>query len=397
MSDFGIVPEGFKPKTLRDCLSETEALQLSEISNELDVSVASPDGQRNAISARQAALVWELLLELWGILDPDNAEGVALVNVCKLTGTVPHDATYTLVRATVDVLAGTELLAGEVFANVNGKPDSRFTPVQDFTAPSSGAFTIAFRAEFAGPVPCGAGTLTQISVGPVTGTWNTVANAADGTLGEPADDEHTLRLRRVAELAAGGSSSVPALQTDISQAKNAAGDFLVSYVRVVDNDTSTTDADGRPRNSVECILVPSGTTVAGEVALFLFTAKGGGPTAFGLTSDTFTDTTGEVRVVHFTIPSSVQIWVKYSIKTTDDFAGVTDFQTNVAATLNAGARPGAVVAEIWDAQTAAKLPGVTNATVTQGLAVDPVGTVDITIGPRARASYDATRVQVVLL
>lgn len=396
--DFGIVPEGFKPKILRDCLGEIDDAQLTNISPLLDVSEASPDGMRNAIAARQEALVWELFGTLYEMLDPEKAEGALLISACKLSGTVPQSATFTTVPALVNVEAGTTLGTGDVFANVHGKPDVRFTPAVDLVAVTAGTYPVVFQSEFAGPVPCPAGTLDQISVGPSVGTWNAVSNATDGTLGEPADDDTRLRLRRIAELAAAGSSSIPALTTDIKQAKNLAGDPLVTFVHVFENATSATDSAGRPRNSIECLLVPSGTNQVGELASFLFGATGGGPTRFGLTSDTFTDTTGEMRTIAYTVPTQVLIFVKYTISVGSDFPGATAFEQAVATALNAKAQPGASFAQIWDAELAAQQTGVLNASaVTQGLTTSPVGIVDIPIGPRSQAVYDSSRVQVVIV
>jgi hypothetical protein len=61
MTDFGVVPEGFRLKVLRDVLDEIEGDQKAEISTTLDVTPESPDGQRNGISARQHASSWEVL------------------------------------------------------------------------------------------------------------------------------------------------------------------------------------------------------------------------------------------------------------------------------------------------------------------------------------------------
>jgi hypothetical protein len=396
MADFGIVPEGFRTKILRECLDEIEQSQLADISAELDVSPQSPDGQRNAIAARAEALIWELAGSLYEMLDPEKAEGALLVSACKLSGTVPQAATFSTVSVVVNLDALTELTAGVVWLNVSGKPTVRATPVEDLTATIAGDYTLTFRAEFAGPVAFPAGALTETSVGPAVGAINSAANALDGRLGLVADTEATLRLRRVAELAAAGSSSVPGLTTDLLQAKNAIGDPLVTYALVFENSTDTTDANGRPRKSIECLVVPSGTNAAGELAAFIWQAKGGGPSTFGTSSEAFTDETGALRTVYYSVPTDVLLYVKYTLKTNDSFAGSAAFKTTVAALLNA-VQPGAAFAEIWDAQVAANQPGVTNAVVTQGLTASPVGTADIAIGVRSRAAYDSTRIEVVLV
>lgn len=395
MTEFGIVPEGFRAKTLRECLSDIESDQLINISRALDVSPTSPDGQRNAIESRAQGLVWELFNAVYDMLDPDKAEGAALIALCKLTGTIPQPATFSSVLVSVDVEAGTVLSTDQVFLNVNGKPDVRFTPAVSYTAATAGTFSVLFRSEFAGPVQCVASTLIQVSAGPSVGTLNSVINPLDATLGQSADDETRLRLRRASELAAAGSSSVPALETDLRQAKNLAGDPLVSYVKVFENSTSDVDADGRTRNSIEILAFPGSTNVTGELAAFIFSAKGAGPTAFGFDSDTFTDTTGEVRVIKYTVPTDVLIYVTFNISTGAGFAGATAFKAQAALLLNAGAAPGASSAHIWDAELAARQVGVTNlVSVTQGLSASPVGATDIPIGSRARAAYDTSRIVV---
>lgn len=399
MSDFGINAEGFSLPTLRDILGNVEDDEHATVSAKLDVSPASPDGMRNAVFARQDALVWELGAAVYEMLDPDKAEGVSLVNVCKITGTVPQAATFTIAIVNVTGTSGTVLKAGAAFAALDTDPSVRATPASDFTFLADGTFPTPFRAEESGPVNLPANHLNQISVGPSGGTWSSVTNPLDGVLGEIADTETRLRQRRVDELAAAGSSSVSALQTDIEQAKNALLEPLVNYVRVFENATGGTDAQGRPRNSIEVLVVPNGTTVAGELGLFIWTHAGGGPTRYGTSSDPFLDPlTGEVRHMGYTIAGQLAIYVRVHMSiNANTYGGDALFKQALVDMLNAGALPGAVAALIWDVTLATNQPGIANVTlVEQGLAPSPTGTVDIAVGERARALYDTSRVQLVI-
>lgn len=388
---FGITAEGFELKTLRDILTEIEDDQHAEIDPLLDVSPVSPDGQRNAITARQAALCWELLEQCYDGHDPDKAEGDQLIATCKLTGTVPRAATYSEVDCTVNLDSGTTLQPDVHFASINGKPDVLFTPKAEYTAAVGGAQTVRFRAQVAGPVVCNAGTLTVIA-SPLVG-WNSITNPLDATTGLPADTDETLRARRDEELAKAGSSTVRAIKADVlAVSENGIGP---TSVLVLENDTDTTNVDGVPAHAFEVIVYDPTPITNTLIAQAIWDTKPAGIKAHGAITANATDPdTGELHPVKFSRPTAKNVYVTFETVTTGPgYVGDAAFKTAVVSYLRGKHSIGDDVAELQCWLAAGSVTGVLKiGAVKLGFAAAPTGTDDLAIAPREIAAFDTSRI-----
>jgi hypothetical protein len=78
-------------------------------------------------------------------LDRDTATGDSLTSLGKLTATKRRGAGFAL--CDVGLEAGTMLEHDTNFAHVLGEPDNRWTPVEDFTAPTTGTHRLTFRED----------------------------------------------------------------------------------------------------------------------------------------------------------------------------------------------------------------------------------------------------------
>jgi len=392
MTTFGLVPEGFVLKTLRDILSEVEQDQKSNIDPGIDVSPQAPTGQHNGVYSRQLALVWELMQLLNDGRDPDKAEGDQLISLCKLTGTVPQGATYTEVDADCELASGTTLTAGSDYAAVESNPDVRFTPKEDFTADSDDTFSIRFRAENAGPIVVNANKLTVIAT-PVSG-WDSVNNPLDATTGQAADSDTELRGRRVAELAAAGSSTARAIRADVLQIEDEDGNRNVQQALVLENDTNYTDANGLPPHSFEVVVYDSPEVDDDLIAQVVFDSKAAGIRPRGSESGTALDDEGVEYTVPFSRADQIEIYVTYTLVTNAQYVGDAVFKETVATELNA-LHDVADDVLVWACQRAAALTGVVNVTdVKIGFSASPTESDDLTIADREIARFDSTRIVV---
>lgn len=387
---FGVVPAGFRLKTLRDVQSEIEDDQHAEISPTLDVSSVSPDGQRNGITARQVAAGWEVLGLVYDALDPQKAEDDQLVKICKLTGTVPQGATPTEVSTNCVLDAGTTLTPNVQFAAVAGQPNHLFTPIDAFTAPSNGTHVVKFHAVDAGPLVVNASTLTVI-VTPLAG-WQSITNALDGKTGQSADDNERLRERREAELAAAGSGSVAGIRADVLRLRDADGHEPIQTCRVYQNDADVTDADGLLPHSIEVIVTDSPTASNALIAQSIFNSAGGGINTMGNTSGTATDEQGVDYAVRFSRPVERPIWLIYQLETGPQYGGDPAFCATVAEALRQAHASGDDVLRAV-CERVGWLPGVTNIlSVKLGFAGPPTLSSDLAIAVREIAAFDSTRI-----
>jgi len=391
MTDFGVIPEGFRLKILRDFLDEIEGDQLAEISTTLDVTPESPDGQRNAIAARQNASSWEALAVVYDALDPDKAEDAQLVNLCKLTGTVPQGLSASEVNCDCQLDAGTTLTPDVHFANVEGKSDVLWTRTTAFTAPSTGTFSRRFRCTVLGRLAANAGTLSVINAG-VSG-WNSITNPLDAKRGRAADTNETLRARREAELAVGASGSVAGIRADMLRLEEENGTRVIDTCRVFENDNDAVDVNGLPARSVEIVIVDDPVQSNDVIAQAVFESVDAGMQTFGNTSGTATDENGKTHTIFFSRPVDRNVWVIYDLETNSEYAGDAEFAIAVAELLRAAHAPSVSVLRAVCEREAWKIPGITNIlSVKLGFAAAPTASADLPIAIRERAAFDSTRI-----
>jgi hypothetical protein len=336
------------------------------------------------VYAREAALIWEAGQELHDSNDPDNAENAQLQNICKLSGTAMQGPQATTVPTNCTLIAGTVLQNGVAIAALNLKPDVQFTPISDFTAPYTGVFTVPFECLTIGAIPVEAGELIIIS-SPITG-WSAVFNPLPGVTGSSGDSNEVLRLRREADLAATGTSTAPALEADI-----AAMSGVVS-VRVLENDTGTTDGDGVAPHFTESIVY--GTIDETALAQVIWEGKPAGHSTQGTTLISFVDSKGVTRSVYYTPAEAVPIYLTYTLdKTGTGYVGDTQAKADIVNGLQASTKPGKPVVAIRTAAEALKVQGVADVTsYALGTAPSPSGTANIPITVRQIATFSSGNV-----
>lgn len=317
MATYGVTAEGFVRKPLEVIIEEINEYLWANVSPTLDVSPESPQGQINSAFARQLNSVWELAEILYHGNDPDGAEDFLLQNLAKLTGTAKQGATKSRVTATVNLDIGTTLISETHYANVSGQPDNRWTPEEDFTAPSTGNHSVVFVAEFAGPVVANASTLNVINTS-LTG-WNSITNAASATTGEEAQDDEDLRAAREEDLAKAGSATLQAVIADAGEVSG------VAHAHGYQNRGSVADANGLPPHSLEIVIddgaVPDADDDELAQAIFDSTTAGIQWYSNDGNSGTALDGNGDEHTVGFSRVQFVNIHFAYELETGAGYVG----------------------------------------------------------------------------
>lgn len=309
---FGLTPAGFNQKPRDVILDEINNDQLRDIDPALDVQPTDPIGVVNGIVADAAAQNWEVLAELYDGMDPDVAQDDQLDGIALITGTQRHDAEPTVVTATVNVDAGFHADPFTMIANIVGRADLLFYNKEAVDNPGGTPVDIdtVFQAVDPGPTQALAGTLTQINA-PLSG-WNSITNAADGTIGSPIETNAKLRARREAELTLGGSGTASAIRADILERLP-----KTTACRVLHNEGDLTDADGLPPHSVEAIARLPGATADDDVALcqlLLEEVSAGINTYSGNgTSKVVRDSEGNEEQIFYTRPTDVPLYIEITV------------------------------------------------------------------------------------
>lgn len=383
---YGVTPEGLSRPSVQELLALIEADQRAEISQTLDLSTESVLGQVNGIIANQLGTAWEALEAVHDGNDPDRAEDDAATSLAKITGTEREGASKSELTAVVVTLAsGTTLEAGVHFAHVSGKPDVRFTPQADFTAPVDGDYSLDFESENTGPVQAPANTLTVIAT-PVVG-WSSVNNPADATLGRDADDDADLFVRREQGLALSGSSGTDQIRADVLAVED------VTSCQVFENYTDATNDQGLPPKSFQVVLWDDAGADDDAVAQAIWGSKPGGIQPIGTETGTATDKNGSPQLMRFSRAAAVLMWLEFDITPMAGYVGNASFKLAVATALDTAKGTGSAVAK-WDLQDAAHGLGAKILNVRLGIAASPTTDTEVPISQLEIARFDTSRILV---
>lgn len=389
-----------------------EAVELAQISPSLDLQPTALMGVLNGIVAAELADLWLLAAALYNGMDPDQATGDQLASLALLTGTARAAATKTqVVDVEVVVGAGFNAAPGTMFASVVGNPVAQFTNKTEIDSPGGGTVTADWEAVNAGAVQCLSGTLTVIAQ-PLAG-WTSITNPNDGVIGSEIQSDSSLRTTRVQELQGAGSTTAAAIYSDVLLLMQPPTTTSATVgVTVLYNDDDVTDANGLPPHSIEVIADQPGATTADDIALceLILDDKAAGIETYGSDSETVTDSQGNEQTIYFTRPTDVPIYIELTVVTdpnTFPLDGSDQIKEAIAAYGAAAWSPGSTVyalhtraqafgGQVYNgAELFPQIPGVLDVTVFLIDDVDPpVGSTNVTIGIRSKASIDTADIDV---
>lgn len=210
MTNWGLLPFGFRPKTFHAIKEEIEDELKKTVDPHLRFAPDTVAGQITGIVANQIRQVWETTAGLYASLDSNTASGRALDALCALSGTYRRQASPSraMIQATLAALASLPkgiLVADETNANAQFRTQASI----DNDADEEKSFPVEVVALENGPIHIKAGKLTKI-VTPHAGLIS-VNNPEEALPGCLTESDADLRLRRIKELGAQGSATQGAI------------------------------------------------------------------------------------------------------------------------------------------------------------------------------------------
>ena len=295
-----------------DVLAGVQADMNAAFGGGLNPALETPQGQ---LASSQAAVIADKNNEIATFVnqvDPQYSADRFQDAIGRIYFLTRKPATPTAVTATLTGLVGTVIPAGTLAQDTSGN-----------TYAASGAATIGptgtVDAEFQnienGPIPCAAGTLTQVYQA-VPG-WDAITNAADGTMGQDVESRADFEYRRKNSVALNGKGTPTAIYAEVF----ALTDVLDVYVK--DNPSGSTVNTG----STNYPLLPHSVYVAvvggadADIAAAIWRKKDVGCDYNGNTSVVVTDTSGynypqPTYTVKFERPAALPI--KFAVQLVQD-------------------------------------------------------------------------------
>lgn len=389
-------PAGLVIPAETDILAGVQADMNAAFGGGLNPGLETPQGQ---LASSQAAVIGDKNNEVALIVnqvDPQYSADRFQDAIGRIYFLTRKPATPTAVTATLGGIAGTVIPAGTFAQDTDG---NTYALSGDATIGISGTVDADFQNVQTGPIPCAAGTLT--SVYQAIPGWDTITNAADGTMGSNVESRADFEYRRRNSVALNGKGTPQAIYAAVFDLL----DVLDVYVK--DNPSGNTVNTGPTNYPIlphsVYVAVVGGTDA--DVAAAIWRKKDTGCDTNGNASATVVDQSGysypqpsyvikfqrpatlavkfAVRIVNDpSLPSNIVTLVKNAIIARFNGADGTT-RERIGATILASRYYGAVVAVASNVSLLDVLIGTSSPTLTQiNVGIDQRPTVsaaDITV------------------
>lgn len=305
-------PAGLVIPAETDVLAGVQADMNAAFGGGLNPALETPQGQ---LASSQAAIIGDKNNEFAlfvNQVDPQYAADRFQDAIGRIYFLTRKPATPTSVQATLTGLVGAVIPAGTLAQDTSGNTYACST---DATIGVTGTVNAEFQNIETGPIPCAAGTLTQVYQA-VPG-WDAITNAADGTLGNYVESRADFEYRRKNSVALNGTGTPQAIYAEVF----ALTDVLDVYVK--DNPSGDTVLTG----STNYPLLPHSVYVAvvggtdADIAAAIWRKKDAGCDYNGNTSVVVTDASGynypqPTYTVKFERPATLP--VKFAVQLVND-------------------------------------------------------------------------------
>lgn len=276
-------PAGLAIPAETDVLAGVQADMNAAFGGGLNPALETPQGQ---LASSQAAVIGDKNNEFAlfvNQVDPQYAADRFQDAIGRIYFLTRKPATPTTVQATVNGLAGTVIPGGTLAQDTSG---NTYACSGDVTIDATGSVSAEFQNIETGPIPCAAGTLTQVYQA-VPG-WDTITNAADGTMGSNVESRAEFEYRRKNSVALNAEGTPAAIYANVFNVDNVLDVFVVDNPKGITVNKGVTNYPMLPHSLY--VAVVGG--VDADIAKAIWTKKDLGCDYNGNTSVTVTDDSG---------------------------------------------------------------------------------------------------------
>lgn len=307
-----ITATGLEVATYAELVAQFTAAFQDIYGTDINLNSNSSDGQLMNIFIQSVMDVQDLLVQIYNGFDPDNAIGVVLDQRVALNGIQRLGGTFTITPITIVTsqaltLYGLDQTAQPVYTVADNAGNQwQLQTTQSPTGP--GTFVYNFQAANPGAILTIPNTIT-IPVTIVLGVTSINNPSIYSTLGINEESDAALRMRRQQSVALASQGFLSGL---VAALENVTG---ITFVKVYENVTGTTDSDGVPGHSIWVIV--SGTAAPVDIATAIYTKRNAGCGMFGAQSYTITQVDGSPFVILWDDVISENVFIKFTATSLD--------------------------------------------------------------------------------
>lgn len=376
---------GLHIPTYQDIMDYLEEQVRLIFGNDIYLGDDAQDYQLLSVFAAKLFDVMQLAELNYNNRSPATASGAALDTLVAINGLQRQPATASTATVTLTGTAGAVISGGAVQQVSTGYLWSLPASV---TIGSDGTAEALATCQVLGPTVAVPGDLSIIAT-PTAG-WVSVTNAAAADLGRAVETDAELRARQALSVANPSQTIIESLTGGLASVPG------VSLVRVYQNDTNETDANGLPPHSIEAV-VQGGADY--DIAYQINLRKDDGVSTNGEESVDVVDTAGQTHTIKFSRPEDTPIYVSINLQKLPGYKGADSIKNAVTAYINAlgigeDVYTSAVLVAAMASMTSISNPEFNIKTLTLGTSPSPSGSEDISITYRAKASCTVANITV---
>ena len=313
-----ITSAGITAPAYADLLAELQDQFRVIYGSDIYIEPDSQDGQWLATLALAMDDANQAAVAVWNSFSPSNSQGVQLSNLVKINGLRRNTASNSQAVVRVTGQIGTTINNGRARDDLS----NTWALPAAVTIPAAGYIDVTATCETLGAITAPAGTITQIAT-PTRG-WQSVTNLAAASPGEAVETDAELRARQKVSTAL-PSKTVTAGMLGALQSLSG-----VTEVKVYENITASTDANGIPARSIAVVL--SGG-VTSEIGATIMRHKTPGIPTHGALTVNVPDGQGNTYAIRYANPTPVTIGVSITLRAFGGYSA--DVANEIRAALSA--------------------------------------------------------------
>jgi len=309
--------DGLQIKTSTEIRADLVADFQDIYGNDINVDQNSPDGQIIGIVTQMSRDIREYIASINSGFDPDQAVGVTLDQRVALNNIERQGGTYTV--QPIDIVVDRTVTLSGLDGDFDNPDGVGYTIADDAgnewilidtAVLTVGSYTRNFRARTVGEVSATVGTIENF-VTIVLGVVSVTNSSGVLETGQNEETDSELRIRRQRSVAIASTGYLNGIEAALLNIDGVTG------VKVYENITNATDADGIPAHSIWCIVEAGANT---DIAQVIFSRKTAGSGMKGAVSVNIDTDTGSVFTAKFDRPTAEDLYIRFDIQKTSTSA-----------------------------------------------------------------------------
>lgn len=280
--------------------------------SDINLDPSSPDAEMMMIYIQAILDVSELLVQVYSSMDPDNAIGVTLDQRCALNGIQRQAGTYTTTFISVVTDRALNLPGADQTAQTpytaSDESGNNWILVSSIALPYDGVYSLLFRAENPGEVFTIPNTIT-IQTTIILGVLSVNNPTTYQILGINEESDADLKIRRQQSTALSSQGYLAGLYAALLNIPQ------VSFAKVYENVTGSTDASGIPGHSIWVIV--AGTAEDSEIANAIYRKRNAGCGMKGDQTYAVTQPDGSSFVIRWDEVEQEALFIKFTATSLD--------------------------------------------------------------------------------